>query len=85
MRGCRPEADTRFTVHGSWERAEHDADGHGSFAAVERSVSDRLLASQQITAAALTVCRVGPTVIVALCSSPLAFHSHEGVISPPSQ
>ena len=43
MRGRRPKADPRFTFHGSWERAEHDADGRGSFAAVERSMSDRLL------------------------------------------
>jgi hypothetical protein len=34
---------SRLTFHGSWERAEHDADGRGSFAAVERSMSDRLL------------------------------------------
>ena len=32
-----------FTVHGSWEWAENDADSRGSFAAVERSMSDRLL------------------------------------------
>jgi len=38
----RPEP-SRGTVHGSWKRAEHDADGRGSFAAVERSMSDRLL------------------------------------------
>jgi len=43
MRGRRPEADPRFTPHGSWKRAEYDADGRGSFAAVERSMSDRLL------------------------------------------
>jgi len=42
MRGRRPEADRRFTFHGSWERAENDADGRRSFAAVERSMSDRL-------------------------------------------
>ena len=34
---------SRFMFHGSWKRAEHDADGRGSFAAVERSMSDRLL------------------------------------------
>jgi shikimate kinase len=45
MRGRRPEADPRFTFHGSWERAEHNADGRGSFAAVERSMVDRLLES----------------------------------------
>ena len=45
MSGARPEADPRFTFHGSCERAEHDADGRGSFAAVERSMSDRLLRS----------------------------------------
>ena len=44
MRGRRPEPDHRFTFHGSWKRAEHDADGRRSFAAVERSMSDRLLA-----------------------------------------
>ena len=43
MRGRRPEADPRFTVHGSWERAGNAADGRGSFAAVEWSMSDRLL------------------------------------------
>jgi hypothetical protein len=51
MRGRRPETDhrftfhvSRFTVHGSRERAENDADGLGSFAAVEQSLSNRLLA-----------------------------------------
>jgi hypothetical protein len=44
MQGRSSEADSRFTVHGSWERAESDADGRGSFAPVERSMSDRLLA-----------------------------------------
>ena len=34
---------SRLTFHGSWKRAENDADGCGSFAAVERSMSDRLL------------------------------------------
>ena len=43
MHDRRPEADHRFTFHGSWKRAEYDADGRGSFAAVERSMSDRLL------------------------------------------
>lgn len=42
MRCRRPEADHRFTFHGSRERAENDADGLGSFATVERSMSDRL-------------------------------------------
>ena len=42
MRGRRPEADHRFTFHGSRERAENDADGLGSVATVERSISDRL-------------------------------------------
>ncbi len=46
MRGRRPEADPRFTVHGFWEWAEYDADGHGSFAAVERSMLDRLFVVQ---------------------------------------
>ena len=41
VRGRRPETDHRFTIHGSWERAENDTDGRGSFAAVEGSVSDR--------------------------------------------
>ena len=46
MQGRSSETDPRFTFHGSWERAEreHDADGRRSFAAVERSMSDRLLA-----------------------------------------
>ena len=43
MSGARPEADPRFAFHGFWERAEHDADGRESFAAVERPLSDRLL------------------------------------------
>jgi len=43
MSGARPEAGPRFTFHGSWKRAENDADGRESFAAVERSRSDRLL------------------------------------------
>ena len=43
MRGRRPEPDHRFTFHGSWKRAEHDADGRRSFAAVEQSMSDRFL------------------------------------------
>ena len=30
-------------IHGGFFRAENDADGRGSFAAVERSMSDRLL------------------------------------------
>ena len=42
MRICNSEADP-LTFHGSWERAEHDADGRGSFAAVEKSMSDRFL------------------------------------------
>jgi hypothetical protein len=32
MRGRKPEADPRFTPHGSWERAENDADSRRSFA-----------------------------------------------------
>ena len=43
MRGRRLEAEPRFTFHGSWKRAENDVDGRGSFATVERSMSDRLL------------------------------------------
>jgi len=43
MSGARPEADPRFAFHGFWERAENDADGRESFAAVERSMSNRLL------------------------------------------
>ena len=43
MRGRRPGADPRFTLHASWKRVVNDADGRGSFAAVERSTSDRLL------------------------------------------
>jgi hypothetical protein len=34
----------RPSFHGSWERAELDADGRGSFTAVEWSMPDRLLA-----------------------------------------
>ena len=40
MRGCRPEADPRFTPHVSL--FEHDADSRRSFVAVEPSLSDRL-------------------------------------------
>ena len=54
MRGRRPKADPRFTVHvslltfhGSWKRAENDADGRRSFVAVERSMSDGLLESRK--------------------------------------
>jgi hypothetical protein len=36
-----PTLVSRFTPHGSWKRVEHDADGRGSFAVVERSMSDR--------------------------------------------
>jgi hypothetical protein len=47
MQGRRPKADPRFTFHASrftvLGGAEHDADGRGSFAAVEMSLSDRLL------------------------------------------
>ena len=43
MLGHRPGADPRFTLHGSWKRVENDAAGDGSFAAVEQSMSDRLL------------------------------------------
>ena len=41
IQGLKPEADPSFhgshlTFHGSWERAENDADGRGLFAAVEK-------------------------------------------------
>jgi hypothetical protein len=42
---ARPQARGGPSVHGSWERAENDADGRGSFAVVERPMSDRLLAT----------------------------------------
>jgi hypothetical protein len=35
---------SRLTFHSFLKRAENDADGRGSFAAVERSISDRVLA-----------------------------------------
>ena len=38
--GLRVTLVSRLTFHGSWEQAEHDADGRGSFAAVEGSMSD---------------------------------------------
>jgi hypothetical protein len=38
-----PTHVSRLTFHSSWKRVEHDADGRGSFVAVERSMSDRLL------------------------------------------
>ena len=43
MQGRNSAADPRFTFHGSWERAERDTDGRGSFAAIDKSMSDRLL------------------------------------------
>jgi hypothetical protein len=44
MRGRRPrKTGGVFTgIRGGFFRAEHDADGRGSFAAVERSMSNRL-------------------------------------------
>ncbi len=48
MRGRRLEADSRFTVHGSWEWAENDTEYRGSFAAVERSMSGRLLRMKRL-------------------------------------
>ena len=36
------------TIHGVFFRAEHDADGRGSYAAVERSMSDRLLSTTDL-------------------------------------
>ena len=49
-RGCPSFHVSRLTFHSSWERAESDEDGRGSFAAVERSMSDRLPAIRvQIT------------------------------------
>jgi hypothetical protein len=46
MRGRRPgkTGGVFAGIHGGFFRAEHDADGRGSYAAVERSMSDRLLA-----------------------------------------
>ena len=45
MRGRRPgKTGSVFAgIHRGFFGAEHDADGRGSFAAVERSMSDRLL------------------------------------------
>jgi len=47
MRGRRPgkTGGVFAGIHCGFFRAEHDADGRGSFAAVERSMSDRLLES----------------------------------------
>jgi len=42
-RGCPSFHVSRLTFHGSWERAENKADAWASLAAVERSMSDRLL------------------------------------------
>ena len=46
MRGRRPgkTGGVLAGIHRGLFRAEHDADGRGSFAAVERSMSDMLLA-----------------------------------------
>jgi hypothetical protein len=45
MRGRRPgiTGGVFAGIHGEFFRAENDADGRRSFAAVERSMSDRLL------------------------------------------
>jgi hypothetical protein len=43
LRGSPSFHVSRLTFHGSWARAENDAAGRGSFAAVERSMSDKLL------------------------------------------
>ena len=45
MRGRRPgkTGDVFAVLHRGFFRAEHDADSRGSFAVVERSMSDRLL------------------------------------------
>ncbi len=48
MQSRNSEVDPRFTFHGSWERAENDADGRGEFAAVERSMSDGRLCQRQV-------------------------------------
>jgi len=51
MRGRRPESGPRFMFYGSWERAENDSDGRGLFAAVERSMSDRILRMKRLVSA----------------------------------
>ncbi len=45
MRGRRPgkTGGVIAGIHRGYFRAEHDADGRGSFGAVEQSMSDRLL------------------------------------------
>ena len=45
MRGRRPgkTGGVFAGIHGEFFLADHDADGHGLFAAVERSITDRLL------------------------------------------
>jgi hypothetical protein len=45
MRGRRPgkTGGVFAVIHRGFFRAEHDANGRGSFAAVERSLPDRLL------------------------------------------
>jgi hypothetical protein len=45
MRGRRPgkTGGVFALIHRGFFRAEHEANGRGSFAAVERSLSDRLL------------------------------------------
>ena len=51
MRGRKPgkTGGVFVVVHRGFFRAEHDADGRGSFAAVERSISDRLIRSEIYT------------------------------------
>jgi len=50
MRGRRPgkTGGVFAGIHGGFFRAEHDADGRGTFAAVERSMSDRLLSTTDL-------------------------------------
>ena len=50
MRGRRPGKNRRRIRWNTLRifRVENDADGHGSFAAVERSMSDRLLGRENV-------------------------------------
>ena len=48
LRRAQGPEPSRGAFHGSWERAENDADGCGSFAVVERSMLDRLLSFHDV-------------------------------------
>jgi hypothetical protein len=70
MRGRRPgkTGGVFAGIHGGFFRAEHDADGRRSFAAVERSMSDRLLSTTDLMSSLVQSCTA---------------HSHHGLYPSP--